>query len=426
MNQTMKLTPQTHNEFLKSYGLPETVCFAPYMNLDLDQTGSMLTCYRGKTTAGNWKQGETSKQYNHKDFVDIRKDLYEGKSNKNCAVCQNRESKGLHSIRYKFTKDAYNSNIFDQIVENIKKDHTQSNLEDLLFVEIRPHNVCNLECMHCNQVSSSKWASTVKHNPRLKIDYESVFAGHEEIIDNNPYVGVNDPRKLKELFDKAPNIKRVHFTGGEPLLDKTHDEWLQIIPNKKNINLGYHSNLQHKLYTRLFNLWSEFNNVMIYNSWDACERLYPYFRYRGEFKALEHNLNAIKNVCKNVELRGTLTVNLFSLFDFEDHIRLWEYYNMDPHHSFVEHTHPMSVVYLPQPLKEHLIKNAFEKVELIKETTLKEKVKEIIKSIALFADQYKQEQLNTNTSKYILELDSIRKTNILEVCPELKKYIKED
>lgn len=418
----MKLTPKTHNDFLKSHGLPETVCFAPYMNMDLDQTGSMLTCYRAKTTVGNWKQGKASVQYNHADFAQIRKDLYEGKANSNCAVCQNRESKGLHSIRYNFTKDAHDSDIFEQIVENIKKDYTQARLEDLLFVEVRPHNICNLECMHCNQVSSSKWTSTVKHNPQLKQEYDSVFAGHEDIIDNNPYVSVNDPSKLEELFEQAPNITKVHFTGGEPLMDKTHPEWLRIIPNKHNINLSYHSNLQHKLYKNLFRFWGWFKSVKIYNSWDACERLYPYFRYRGKFSALEQNLQAIKDVDRNIELRGTLTVNLFSLFDFEDHVRLWQQYNMEPHHSFVEHTHPMSIVYLPQDLKKKLLQDAFNIASTIEDAQLKKQVIELVHSVMQFANQHKEQQLNNNTKDYILQLDSIRNTNIKEVCPELTEY----
>lgn len=426
MNHTMKLTPKTHKQFLKSKGLPETVCFAPYMNMDLDQTGEMLTCFRGKQMIGNWKNKDITTQYNHQDFVQIRKDLFEGRNNKNCSVCQNREEKGLQSIRYNFTKDAYNSSIFDQIVEHIKKDHTKARLEDLLFVEVRPHNLCNLECMHCNQLSSSKWTRTVKQNPDLKDLYGSVFGGHEDVVDNNPHISIGDPACLEKLFKEAPNLTKVHFTGGEPLLDKTHDSWLRIIPNKKNVNLSYHSNLQHKLYKKLFRYWGWFKSVKIYNSWDACERLYPYFRYRGEFDSLEENLQSIKDSCNNVELRGTLTVNLFSLFDFHDHIRLWGKYNMKPHYSFVEHTHPMSIVYLPKDIKVTLLDKAYECAATIESNIMKDEVVKMINEIEKFANQFDYKHLNNKTREYILHLDRIRNTDINEVCPELREYFKGD
>lgn len=390
------------------------------MNMDLDQTGSMLTCYRGKTTFANWKKGNAHLEFNHSSIKQIRKDLFNGTPNSNCAVCQNREQKGLHSIRYNFTKDSLDSGMFDKLVADIKQDPITVSLDNLLFVEVRAHNVCNLECMHCNQISSSRWTHTVKHNPTLK-NFD-VFAGHEDAVDNNSYISKNSPEDLAPLFANATNLAKVHFTGGEPLLDKTHQEWLDIVPNKQSINLGYHSNLQHKLYTKLFSTWNKFKSVLIYNSWDTCRRLYPYFRYGGQFDSMITNLDNIKTHTDNVELKGTLTVNLFSLFDFQDHIDMWTKYDMEPHHSFVEHTHPMSLAHLPSKLKKKLIADAFAQASHIENKNIKKSVSHMLQDILEFSSQHDDKTLNINTKNYISELDRIRKTNIKEICPELAEY----
>ena len=43
-------------ENLKKLGLPDTFCFAPYTNLDLDQDGTWYPCYRSKQPQGSWKE----------------------------------------------------------------------------------------------------------------------------------------------------------------------------------------------------------------------------------------------------------------------------------------------------------------------------------------------------------------------------------
>lgn len=430
-----KKLKEAHDRFLKLHNLPEKTCFAPYINLDLDQGGGILPCFRSKEWSGNWKQNGPISDYNNETFQQLRDDLHNNKFPPNCVVCANREEKNMHSIRYEFFAMLMDNNSKEEvldIVDHIKTDHKKFKTEHITSLEIRPHNHCNLECMHCNGFSSTKWQATTKKNYDLLSEdknFSELFVEYHEGEDVNidKWISVNNPDSLKDFFNQAKNIKDVHFTGGEPIMDKTHEKWLNLIENKSEINLGYHSNLQHKLYNKLFDIWKQFKHIEIYNSWDACERLYPYFRYHGNFTALTNNLQAIKDSFKNkkiLKLRGTLTVNFFSLFDFKDHIDMWTKFDMEPHHSYVEHTHPISLCWLPVELRDKLFEEATYHANEIENQDTKQIVLDMIDEIRDFANQKNDhyDYIPERTKKFILTMDKIRNTNIIEVCPELTKY----
>ena len=425
-----------HDEFLKQNNLPSTLCFAPYLNLDLDQGGGILACFRSKEWSGNWKDNGPIKDYNNETFQKLRDDLYNGTLPKNCSGCANREKHNLHSTRYEYFDTLMSigdDKKIQQIIDHIKTDHKKFKIDHIRSVEIRPHNHCNLECMHCNGFSSSKWQATTKKNKDTLVNnfdylFEEYHQGEND-IDISKWISVNNPDALRSFFQEAHNIEDVHFTGGEPIMDKTHEEWLNLISVKEKINLGYHSNLQHRLYNKLFDIWKQFKSVEIYNSWDACERLYPYFRYHGKFSALIDNLEAIRKSFegKNIlKLRGTLTVNFFSLFDFNDHLEMWSKFNMDPHYSFVEHTHPISLCWLPVELRDNLLMEARQYLEDPQYESIKGAVSNMLDDIEDFTNQYREhtDYIPKNTINYIKTLDKIRQTDVHEVCPELSKYFK--
>ena len=76
-------------DMLRERGIenPETFCLAPYMNADLDQSGAVYTCYRGKTRLGDWKDSAFSGVFNSKIMKQIRSDLSKGIKHKNCQSC---------------------------------------------------------------------------------------------------------------------------------------------------------------------------------------------------------------------------------------------------------------------------------------------------------------------------------------------------
>ena len=70
-------------------------------------------------------------------------------------------------------------------------------------MEIRPHNLCNLACCHCDPHSSSRCVK-LKSNETTDQDFTKHLIGN--------------PEYLKKFYNKAGKRKTVHVTGGEPLI----------------------------------------------------------------------------------------------------------------------------------------------------------------------------------------------------------------
>ncbi len=66
---------------------------APYVAIDLDQDGAVYTCYRGKQNLGGWKKVSLKESFNSPHMQKIRRDLYDGRRNKNCRSCYAAEDK---------------------------------------------------------------------------------------------------------------------------------------------------------------------------------------------------------------------------------------------------------------------------------------------------------------------------------------------
>ena len=153
MNQKNKdgIIGELHRRFLDKHELPSTFCFAPYVNVDLDQSGNIRPCFRSSDQGlGDWKTKNIIDEYNN-EFKDLRKKLFTGKQHHNCSQCYSREMADLLILR-KFTETVRTSGIdVNKMVSDIKENPYSLDPENLLSVEIRVSNICNLECI--NRVS---------------------------------------------------------------------------------------------------------------------------------------------------------------------------------------------------------------------------------------------------------------------------------
>lgn len=320
-------------ENLKKLGLPESFCFAPYTNLDLDQDGTFYPCYRSKEPQGYWKKYDITQTMNSSGMQTLRMDLWNGRENANCIQCHRRERQGLES-----TRQQYNEHLLELVdntdfVEEIKNKPMFSGPEHVHTLEVRPHSLCQMACGHCDENSSSRWLKMKKLN---KEGYK--------------YHLIDDPETLKKFYNKAGNLKTIHFTGGEPLIyASAHLEWLKGIPNKSEVELRYHTNLNHDRVGAYDIMWREFKHVKFFLSIDVSERYYPYFRFGGDWKRMDYNLD---KVLENHEVLGVITVNFFTMLDLVSLVKYIVSKNLQLHVAFVDPPHPLSIVYMSNSQKE--------------------------------------------------------------------------
>ena len=401
---------------LQELGLPESFCFAPYVNLDLDQSGKFLACFRSKQNMGEWKHAEVTDEFNNANMQQLRDDLWNGNTCDNCSQCHRREAQGVTSTRQDinqyFLQDIVDAEYLPVLVEKIKQNHLHSDVDNIHMIEIRPHAICNLACAHCDENSSSRWLSLKRNS------VPDEFKTHL----------VDDPGLVTKLLASTTRLRTLHFTGGEPLVDKHHLDWLAQVPDPAKIQLRYHSNLQHTLYERFFDAWNQFQSVKIFNSLDTSERFYHYFRFGADWQTVHSNLLAIRARVPNSEIKGTITVNMLTMLDWIGIVKYLVVNQIDMHVAFVDPPHPISCVYLPEQLKQTAHKQLTDSLLIVDQYTqpgMRRRAAKQIQRVQQFLDtEYQSDNMHPDSVEYMKYLDATYGMSIVELAPELTEWIK--
>ena len=138
---------------------------------------------------------------------DIRNSWTQGNFPDPCRACKVAEAAGIGSRRLG-ANQWYEDNGYDNSeVELIRLDYWVG-------------DTCNLRCAICGPENSSAWKQELNVPSKLKKSVTNYFW------------------KTMDLT----TLRWVHFNGGEPLLSKTHVEFLQALPNKDQIHINYNTN----------------------------------------------------------------------------------------------------------------------------------------------------------------------------------------
>lgn len=417
---------------LQRLKLPESFCFAPYTNIDLDQSGGVLPCYRSKEFQGKWKQGHNATEtINNDNMRKLRRQLWEGEWPDSCVQCKKREAKGVKSTRQEYNEhfltNIVDKDYIDTLVEDIKQEPEVSHTSRIHTMEIRPHGVCNLACAHCNQESSTRWVGLLSEYEDVEQVKDAFYLDTSSSIQQQ-YISnyVSGSTDLEDFFSQADRLKHLHFTGGEPLLDKKHLDWLDIIPKKSKIDLRYHTNLQHRLYNKFFDRWNEFKSLRVFASLDTSPHFYPYFRFGSDWNLVDENIKAIKENVDKVTIKATITVNFLTMLDWNGILDYIIENELEMHVAFVDPPHPISAVYLPKEFKDKAL------VDLIQS---KKKLKDLPKRLAKFSSdgidkieeflvsEYDSQDMPDKTIEYFHHLDKIYNLKISDFSSDLLPFL---
>jgi len=193
--------------------------------------------------------------YDNQHLKQIRNEWTQGHFPGACVSCQSTEkltgvSRRIHSNSWYRDHGYYND-----IVEMIRLDYWTG-------------DQCNLACAICGPHSSSTWKQELK----LEIPLEKTIVN-----------------KFWKTLDLA-QLKFVHFNGGEPLLSKEHVNFLQSIPNKKQVQLNYNTNATVLPTAQLLDLWEQFDLIKLDFSIDDIGERFNYQRYPADWNQVTNNL----------------------------------------------------------------------------------------------------------------------------------------
>lgn len=293
-------------------------CYAPFVNLDIDQTGRVTACcYSRDYELGRYPEKSLMEIWNGAQILLKREKMKSIPYNVSCDQCiKYIEEKNFSSVQV--TK-------FDFLVNNEKtkninyglgsgNDIIKNNLILPRSLGLHLSNLCNLECIMCG----GRWSSLIRKN--------------REKLPPLPYIF--DDKFFEEIKNFLPFLLKIDFLGGEPFLLKDYYKlWDEIIEKKYSCRVSITTNgtvMNNKVENVLLNL----KTLCLVISCDSLvAENYEKIRLNSKFDLIKANLEKIKEIHKirkqnNLETNITIAVCPMPI-NYKDIPGIIEYCNLN-------------------------------------------------------------------------------------------------
>lgn len=246
----------------RDFGPKKRICYAPFNNMHFKIDGEIAACsFNRETLIGNINEESIHAVWFGKTAQQLRNNLGNYNLDK-CFGCK----LVLESGNYR----SFPANKYDYFSSDNALYPTQMSFET--------SNLCNLECVMCDEELSSAIRKNKAKLPALKDVYPADF--------------------MEQLKEFIPHLSIATFIGGEPLLIKRYYEiWEEIIKTNPSCNIHLQTNATYlpEKFLKLINS-GQFD---IGISMEGCTKeTYEKIRLRGNFEVLEQNIKklvALKN-----------------------------------------------------------------------------------------------------------------------------------
>lgn len=279
----------------------ETLCFAPFYSVDVDNKGRVRPCYMYDGSLGNVKEQSLPDIFNGDKVIKLRKQFRQGIKPTECHNCWSIEEFGGTSLRKNYLNKFGTAGDFDYI-DNPK----------VKSLDIYPSRTCNFKCRICSPHASSSIAAE-----EIKFSYDAekqkellIKIQNTSLIDLDYYC-----QMIKPIL---PGLKDFHITGGEPTLVKNLPDFLEYV-----ISSGHHTHIDIVINTntstwsdRLTNCLGRFRQAEILLSIDDIGKRFEVQR-SGVWEEVSNNIIRWRDLDKSkfiVKLAPTVNIqNVFYL-----------------------------------------------------------------------------------------------------------------
>lgn len=192
---------------IRPYGPKKKICYAPFNNLHFQMNGDVSSCsFNYDFILGNVKKDSIKDIWFGEKAENFRKTLANYNFHK-CSSCQNVFDAGNYSSFPPLKYDLYSSD--------------NSHYPTQMSFEMS--NLCNYECVMCNEDFSSLIRKNRAKLPPLKFAYPESF--------------------FEEIKEFIPHLRIATFIGGEPLLIKSYFRlWEMIVDLNKDCIIHIQTN----------------------------------------------------------------------------------------------------------------------------------------------------------------------------------------
>lgn len=297
-------------------------CILPWVSLETSPIGTVRPCCLAKDEIvddnGNKFQLRTSTfgQIRNSSYMqDLRRQFLSGDQvPKTCERCWAVEDSGGTSKR---------QHTINRLQHIVQEETWTQEAKDLVFLDLKLGNICNLKCRICGPWSSSSYASE-EVGTVMTLDKKQTYA--YQMLREGRW-----PRESTQFWTEldavADQIRYLEFTGGEPFMISEHFDFLQTLVNRGVAgNIEIHYNTNGTIYPeRGIELWPHFKTVEIAFSIDDIRERFEYQRSNAKWREVEDNLyrfRKLRRESKNIQLQLCCTISIWNVVYF-DEIAAW-------------------------------------------------------------------------------------------------------
>ena len=181
-----------------------------------------------------------------------------------CYKCKNEEAIGIRSMRVRPRK--YGPGIS--------------------HLDLRFNNNCNLRCIMCNPMSSS--SIMIEHTELLTQGIESPWPN----FGNDSYNWYTDEKG--DFFSNLSDLKEIYLTGGEPMMVKNLDKFLEKLDSSVMLRFNTNGTL---INPKILKELKRFKEVNMCFSIDGIGKVNDYIRWGSNWADIENNINRYSDIC---------------------------------------------------------------------------------------------------------------------------------
>ena len=433
--------------------LRDNFCSSPWFHIKINPQGNYQPCrwdFSGAISNHNITNTSLSEYMNSDIMNTLRSQLLNGESPATCSSCRNEgQYDKVNGRQRQLLKSGISLNNFDKsfcssphwdLFEYSADNQGQTNYMPI-DLQIDLGNTCNSACIMCAPTHSSKLATDYI---KLKLIDPDVF--------KNYAVGPNwaDDDALVDKFvneiANIPNIKYIHFLGGETLYLKSFYKICNRLIDlgySKNVSIGATTNCT--VYTpELEYIIKNFKHVHLGLSIEVFHSLNDYIRYPSNINQIRDNIKLFLNLRNQTDLHLSLriTPNLLSIYHIDSifEFMLANKIIAESCNVFIEPS-CLRIELLPNDLRldilakinklidQHKLTKPADVIVNRRRDDLVDPVNEsIIFEYKHILETYrapknvKEERLNL--IKFIKAFESLRNNNILDYLPEYEEFLR--
>lgn len=320
----------------------DTMCFNPFVYLDVDSLGDIKPCCFYKKTIGNIRTHSLKEVFQSKDMDDLRHALSTGQRPPECSHCWSVEEKGNKSTR-QIILDRYTTNF----------DHEWGDRNQIRTVMMSLGTVCNFKCRICNSVNSSMYRA---EELKFETNPHRIETIHKFIELSDWFESENNVQnKLKEVTEHISNIG---FYGGEPFLLKNVKTVLrELIDSGRANQISLYFNTNGSIFPEelVNDIFPHFKQVEILFSIDNVGERFELER-GGDWNTVHSNLKRFCSLTsKNLKFVIQAVVSIQNIFYLDDVLKLEDEFGVEVLLNYLTNPHSLNIDHMTNDAKNLVV-----------------------------------------------------------------------